>query len=86
MRTADGFRIDFAHSPMQDFTLFDKLTARFRHYLDRRIRVYAVLVKHSERFHSEITQGVLAYTANVCRSAVLFGFHLYAVHEFVSEF
>ena len=71
---------------MQDFTLFDKLTARFRHYFDRRVRVYAVLVEHTECFHSEIAQGVFAHTANVCRGTVFFGFYLYAVHELMPEF
>ena len=61
VRTANGFGIDLTHSPMQDFTLFDK----FSDYLNRCIGICTVLVEHTERFHTEITQGVFAHTADV---------------------
>ena len=86
VRTTNGFDIYLAHSPMQDFTFFDKFADRFGNDLDRCIRVDAVLIEHAECFHAKVTQGVLAYAANVCRSAVLFRLYLHAVHKLVSEF
>ena len=85
VRTANGVCIDFAHSPMQNFALLDQLAACFCYYFDRCVRVYAVLIEHAECFHTKIAQGIFAYTANVCRSAVFFGFHLHTIHELMSE-
>ena len=86
MGTANSICIYLAHPPMQNLSLFDKLSDCFRHHFNRCFRVNAMLIEDTERFHSKITQRVFTYPSNICRSAVLLSLHLYAVYKLMPEF
>ena len=66
VRTADGINVYFTHAPMQDFTLFDKFCRTVSATTSIGVfGICTVLVEHTERFHTEITQRVFAHTADV---------------------
>ena len=85
MSTADSSGIHLAHPPMQYLSLLNQFDACLGNRLDRRVRVAAVLVEHTERLHAEVAERVFAHAADVGGRAILFGLHLNAVHELVSE-